>query len=300
MSIRDAGNGTADLEAIKSADASMERPLTEGFDRRPGVHSSGVSWGAIIGGAFVMAALALIMLALGAGFELSAISPWSNVGASFSTAGTAAILWLIVTQVIASAMGGYLTGRLRIRWPAIHTDEVHFRDTANGFLAWAVSLVIAVSFLATAALSMAGGSGNTGAATPERGGSSLENRASVLTSSWVDRLFRSERPGTAESDSSARAEARVILENDLRRRDVPPADLTYLAQLVVARTGLIQSDAQQRVSETISDARQSEDAARKAAAHVLLWIFLALLIGAFCASYAATIGGRQRDRVSLV
>lgn len=92
----------------------------------------------------------------------------------------------------------------------------------------------------------------------------------------------------------------MILENDLRRRDVPPVDLTYLAQLVVARTGLNQTDAQQRVSETISAARQSEDAARKASAHVLLWIFLALLIGAFCASYAATIGGRQRDHVSLV
>jgi hypothetical protein len=51
------------------------------------------------------------------------------------------------------------------------------------------------------------------------------------------------------------------------------------------------------VSDTIADARQTEDNARKATAHLLLWIFLALLIGAFCASYAATIGGRQRDHV---
>src|SRR5580700_8393975 len=95
-----------------------------------GAHSHGVSWSAVIGGAFVTAALALLMLALGAGFELSTISPWSNVGASAGTVGTLAIFWLVFTQIVASGMGGYLAGRLRTRWHAIHNDEVHFRDTA--------------------------------------------------------------------------------------------------------------------------------------------------------------------------
>src|ERR1035438_1186032 len=117
--------------------------------------SSGVSWGAVMGGAFVTAALSLIMLALGAGFGLSTMSPWSREGAS-SAIGAAAIVWLIVTQFIASAMGGYLTGRLRVKWSSIHGDEVHFRDTANGFLTWAVALVMTVAFLTTAAATMAG------------------------------------------------------------------------------------------------------------------------------------------------
>src|SRR3984885_1657603 len=118
--------------------------------------SSGVSWGAVIGGAFVVAALSLIMLALGAGFGLSAVSPWSNVGASASTAGWVAIIWLIFTQIIAAGMGGYLTGRLRTKWHSVHNDEIHFRDTANGFVAWAVAVVITVAFLASAAATMAG------------------------------------------------------------------------------------------------------------------------------------------------
>ena len=118
--------------------------------------SSGVSWGAVIGGAFVAAALYLILLALGAGFGLSSISPWSNAGASASTVGTVAIVWLIIVEIISSSLGGYLTGRLRTKWVLIHTDEVYFRDTANGFLAWAVALVITVAFLASAATSMVG------------------------------------------------------------------------------------------------------------------------------------------------
>ena len=47
-------------------------------------------------------------------------------------------------------------------------------------------------------------------------------------------------------------------------------------------------------------ARQAADTARKAVAHSMYWTFLALLIGAFCASFAATIGGRERDRVPVV
>ena len=120
-------------------------------------HASGVSWAAVIAGAFVAAALSLILLALGTGMGLSSVSPWSNTGASASTIGRAAIVWLIIIQIIASAMGGYLAGRLRTKWATIHTDEVYFRDTAHGFLVWAVGLVITASFLASAATSMIGG-----------------------------------------------------------------------------------------------------------------------------------------------
>src|ERR1700729_382937 len=106
--------------SVENADSTI-------FAEPGDVNSSGVSWGAVIGGAFVAAALSLILLALGAGFGLSAISPWSNAGFSAAGIGAAAIVWLILTEAIASAMGGYLAGRLRPRWRSIHTDEVHFR-----------------------------------------------------------------------------------------------------------------------------------------------------------------------------
>jgi hypothetical protein len=73
-----------------------------------------------------------------------------------------------------------------------------------------------------------------------------------------------------------------------------------LARLVAARTGISQPEAEKRVADVIASARLAEDAARKATAHLLLWLFLALLIGAFSASFAATIGGRQRDHVKAI
>jgi hypothetical protein len=100
--------------------------------------SSAVSWAAVIGGAFVAASLSLILLSLGTGLGFSAVSPWSHNGASAAAIGAGAIAWLIATQIAASALGGYLGGRLRTKWTNMHTDEVYFRDTAHGLLVWAV------------------------------------------------------------------------------------------------------------------------------------------------------------------
>ena len=257
-------------------------------------NTSGVSWAAVIGGAFVAAALSLILIALGAGLGLSSVSPWSNVGASGSTVGKAAIVWLILTQILASAMGGYLAGRLRTKWATIHTDEVYFRDTAHGFLVWAVGLVITAAFLTSSAISMVGGTAQLDGPA-QAGGRSLDPNAY-----FVDALFRSDHPASDPNDVSLRAEAGRIFANAMRQKDTPASDNAYLVQLVSAKTGLSQSDAASRVSDIFASARQAADAARQAVAHLLLWFFLALLIGAFCASYAATIGGRQRDHVKLI
>ena len=263
-------------------------------------NSSGVSWAAVIGGGFVTAALSLILLALGTGLGLSSVSPWSNVGVSASTIGTAAILWLIFMQIISSSMGGYLAGRLRTKWANIHTDEVYFRDTAHGFLAWAVALVITAAFLAAAAASMVGATassaaGGTGRAT----GVQAEGREFDPNEYFIDTLFRSESAKPDSNSTSVRGEAGRIFANALRQRDIS-ADKSYLAQLVAVRTGLSQADAEKRVSDVFARAQQTADTARKTVAHSLLWAFLALLIGAFCASFAATIGGRQRDHVVIV
>jgi hypothetical protein len=257
-------------------------------------HSHGVTWSAIAAGAFATAALSLILLALGTGMGLSAISTWSGAGLSPAGVGAAAIVWLIVVQIIASAIGGYLTGRLRVKWVAVHTHEVFFRDTAHGFLVWAVGLVISAMFFAMLTAAMAtsvvrNGSGNSG-----------EGAAAAGNGYFVDSLFRADRPTTEPNDSLERAEAGAILVHALRQTDLSAQDKAYLAQLVAARTGLDQTAAEQRVSDTVAAAREDADNARKAVAHMLYWLFVALLIGAFCASFAATIGGRQRDHVPVV
>jgi hypothetical protein len=289
--------------SVPSTVADHQSGFADTFDKNE-AYSSGVSWSAVIAGAFVAAALSLILLAFGTGLGLSSVSPWSNVGVSASTINKAAIVWLIIIQIIASAMGGYLAGRLRTKWATIHTDEVYFRDTAHGFLVWAVGLVITASFLASAAASIVGATqrttsfssaGGDGTVTDLPGGQNLDPNEY-----FIDTLFRSDHPSPDRNDAPVRAEAARIFAHALRQRNLSAADETYLAELVVAKTGLSRTDAEKRVSEVFVEIQRTVEIARKAVAHLSLWIFVALLIGAFCASYAATIGGRQRDHVELV
>ena len=111
------------------------------------IQASAVSWGAIVAGAAAIAALSLILLILGTGLGLSSVSPWTYSGVSATTFGVSTILWLIFTQLFACGIGGYLAGRLRTKWIAVHTDEVYFRDTAHGFLAWAVAALATYTFV---------------------------------------------------------------------------------------------------------------------------------------------------------
>jgi hypothetical protein len=264
---------------------------------KPGANeaqSSGVSWAAVLAGGFVAAATSLMLVALGSGIGLSAVSPWSNAGASATAVGRGAIVWLILMQIISASMGGYLAGRLRTKWVNVHTDEVFFRDTAHGFLVWAVALVLAAGFLGSAATRMAGEARASEAAAGV-------GRAADANPYYVDAFLRS-TGGTPVADAGAngpaiREEVGVILANAIRRGNLSDYDSAYLAQLISARTGLSAADAQARVTQVFQQAQQAADAARKAIAHSLYWLFLALLVGAFCASYAATVGGRQRDRV---
>jgi hypothetical protein len=257
----------------------------------PVEESPAVSWAAVAAGAIAAAALTLVLLAFGAGMGFSAVSPWSNSGVSASTFQIGTGLYLICVAMLASAIGGYIAGRLRTRWAGVHTHEVFFRDTAHGFLAWGFATVLGAAFLAAAASNIAGGASSVGLSATQSAGSGGP------VDYYVDALLRSNPTASSNTaDSGAiRREIAGILMAGLRDGDVPVPDRTYVAQVVAARTGLSQADADGRVSDVINQAKTALDNARKAAAKLSLWLTAAMLIGAFSASLAATDGGYVRD-----
>jgi hypothetical protein len=247
---------------------------------------SGVSWPAVIAGAFVTAAIGLTLMALGAGMGLSAISPWPRAGWAATRVAPGAIIWVLITQLLSCALGGYVAGRLRTKWASVHNHEVYFRDTAHGLLVWAVAVVMTVVFFSSLAASLAG---EASAAAATRADPS---------DYYVDSLLRGPHPsGEIVNDQPLRNEVRVILAKALRDPEVSGADRAYLASLVVSRTGIGETEAARRVDETIAAARQAVNTARKAVAHSLYWLVVALLVGAFSASLTAIAGGRRRDFV---
>jgi hypothetical protein len=267
---------------------------------------SAVSWPAIIAGAFAIAAVALILLALGSGLGFASLSPWYNSGPSATTFGVLAAVWLIVVQWLSAALGGYITGRLRTKWVGVHTDEVYFRDTVHGFLAWAVAAVVMAAALSSVAASVAGsaarGAGSLATAAVQAAGTAAQSGDIDPMGYLVDTLFRSDRPDANAAFEDIRAESIRIIASGLRNGDVPAADKTYLAQLVAARTGISQADAEKRVNDVIAKAKEAElkarqaaDTARKIAATAAFFTAFAMLVGAFIAAVAATIAGHRRD-----
>ena len=279
---------------------------------------SGVSWGAIFAGAAAAAALSLILVLLGFGLGFSAVSPWANEGVSAKGLGISTIVWLAFTQIVASGLGGYIAGRLRVKWANMHGDEVYFRDTAHGFLAWCVATLVAATLVVGSVSSIVSGGVQAGAnvvggaasAATQAAGTAASNTSSDQYGYFVDSLFRDDRPA-AVSDDAARSTVTRIFVRSLNDGQLAAEDRTYLAQLVAQRTNLTQADAERRVDEVyartqkaVADAKQAAkeaaDTAAKVAAMTALWMFVALLIGAFFASFAATFGGRRRDAVVYV
>jgi hypothetical protein len=109
--------------------------------------ASRVHWGAIFAGAVGAVGVTIILVSLGPGLGLATVSPWTPSSTPPATFGIAAGIWLIITQWLSAGLGGYLAGRLREKWVGVRTDEVLFRDTAHGLLAWALATIIVVALL---------------------------------------------------------------------------------------------------------------------------------------------------------
>jgi hypothetical protein len=294
------------LQAAATADSIALASIHTGLhaDNQLRAPPGSVSWGAVLAGAAAAAALSLILLMLGVGLGLSSISPWANEGVSARTFSISTILWITLTQLLASGMGGYLAGRLRIRWVGVQSDEVHFRDTAHGFLAWAVASLATAALLSSAIGTIVSGGVQAGASvaggvTAVAGTAAVVGGAAAGTGMagagsrdgsmnyFIDSLMRKDpnagstapaQAGTPTgsavalsepASNTSSAEVSRIFANTLRTGALPPEDLRYVGQIVAQRTGVSQQEAEKRVADTYARAqaklREAEAAARTAA-----------------------------------
>ena len=288
---------------------------TEAFPERAGASEflnestrSAVSWAAVIAGAVIAAALTATLFIGGAGLGLLAVSPWQNDGASGVTIAVGTIVWLLLTHIVAYGIAGYVTGRLRTKWTDPGSDEIYFRDTAHGFLVWALSFVVSLVLFGSTVASVVSG-------TAKAGTDAVSGVAAQVASSddttfsvdyFADALLRPTDSGMVSRSDDVRREIGLILSRSVAQGELTDEDQAYLVTVISQRAGISETQAQERLGQIAerakraSDelevkARETADEARKVAATFSLWTFAALLLGAFVASFAATIGGRARD-----
>jgi hypothetical protein len=293
------------------------------------------SWSAAIAGTLAALAVGFIILSLGSGIGLSVASPYG--GPSATTLGIAGAIWLIITHSFGFATGGYLAARLRSPADDGLSDETRFRDGAQGFVVWALGTLILIGTAGWLTLSAAGRTAEVAAGAAAGTGAALSNpenqdKAGGALAYFVDTMFRpgpagstqtpvAGSPGTTTGaapsagagtaiggaqqrlDADTRAEVTRVLARGVTQGGLAPDDRSYLAQLVSQRTGLPQDEAQRRVTEVETKAKESvkeaADKTAKAGAFFSFWSFMALLFGAVCATLAGMLGGELRDADSF-
>jgi hypothetical protein len=201
--------------------------------------------------------------------------------------------------MIASTFGGYITGRLRHAWEDVNVHERFFRDTAHGFVTWAFATVLTATALAGAGTHLLAAASAGAIPAAAAGAAQAANNSGDI---YVDRLLRvgpqtdGRTTGPSTDQAATRAELLRIIGTVTRKGgDVSAEDRTYAARLIASRTGIPQAEAEQRVNQTIAQAKDAADKARRAAAKFSIWIAISLLAGAFSGSLAAAEGGKLRN-----
>lgn len=272
---------------------ALPDPLTPADGPNLESSKSGIHWAAILGGAAAAASISAILLPLGSALGFAATSAYTP-GSSLVTFTAGMAIWLIIMQWASSGVGGYIAGRLRVKWADTHSDEVFFRDTAHGFLAWAVATLFTIGLAACVAMSAVNADVQAGATVVAASSDDLGY--------YADSLYRTTTPASPVTTTDVSVETTRILANGAKNGVIPPADRAYLVSQVAARTGLSQAAAEARVNNTLAqvDAAKAKalDAAEKTrkamvAFHTALCI--SLLVGAFIASVTAALGGKLRD-----
>ncbi len=278
---------------------------------------SGLSWSGIIAGALTAIAVTAIIVALGSGIGLSLASPFSSSPSGDALTIMGAV-WLVFAQAIGFATGGYMAGRLRANPGRWHTGEVKFRDAANGLVVWAIGVVLSMLLLAGAVgkVTSAASNGATPAGPAPAAGATGASPLSALDY-YTDTLLRTNpqtqgsTPGNAGMATAAAASANDtnaqmqrqqvnrILLTAVGPNGLSDDDRTYLAQIVAARSGMNQDDAQKKVDDVVTRAKaataKAAETARKAAEYFAFWTFMSLLFGGACAALGGLLGGDLRD-----
>ena len=309
----------------------MERTerMTEATAPTGKTDRSYMDWAAILGGAAVATAVAVLFTAFGAALGLSAISAEPGQG-SFDFAVILSGIWLAITLVVSYGVGGYIAGRMRRRVDEANADEVTARDGINGMAVWGVGIIVGVMVIGNAVSNTASAVGSAAQSTIEAAGAAAggvaEGALAAVGAAMPDdgsdalsyvgnTLLRADTvdPETATPETLA-ADTAAILANVLATGEISDAERAYLESAVAANTGLSGAVVTARVDSAIAAAQSSSDEAARLAAEAeqtaidlaeaarisaILTAFLitaASLVAGAAATVAAVRGGQHRDQ----
>lgn len=271
---------------------------------------SRVSWGALIAGALIAVSIGTALNVLGLAVGATTVNAVSGETPNASTIGISAGIWLLVSNLIGLAVGGYVAARLAGIPDA--TDAA-----LHGLGVWAIGFLISAMVLGSAVAGTASTAFNTASSMFGGVARGAGNAASSLTDQ-VDpqAIIQRARQALTGPSEPARmtteqrgAELATLIGRRVTNGELSQPDQTRLTALVAAEANIPQQEAEQRVrayeaeakrvaAEAEARARRAADAAASGAATASFWVFAALVLGAVAAVLGAYMGRRTLEVVS--
>ncbi|TAI60808.1 PhnA-like protein [Bradyrhizobium sp. Leo170] len=265
-----------------------------------------ISWGAVFAGATIALVMQMILNMIGIGVGLSTVDVVAGDTPSAGSLSIGAGIWWVISGIVAAAIGGYIAGRL--------SGKASQSTTAyHGLIAWAVSTLIVVYLLSSAASGLIGGALSTassalGGAGKAVGGSvqtavqtaapSLNNMSDPMAT--IENKVRSASGGQdpAALREAAATAVRAALSGDPAQQAAATdkaADALAKAQnisLDEAKAQVAQYQQQYRdmIAKAKLQAKQAADTTAKTVSRGALFGALALLLGALAAFFAGQAG----------
>jgi hypothetical protein len=267
---------------------------------------SRISWGAVLAGGLVAAALAASLNILGAAIGATTIDAVRQGTPFASTLGIGAVIWLILANSLALGVGGYIAARLS--GTADNTDGI-LHGLAVWALAFLLSAVIVGNLVAGVARTTATAASEVVGGVASGAGSAVSGIASQASPEALLDRARQTLAGAggdpqAMTTEQRGAEITTLLTRRATSGTFTDADRQRLSTLVAAEAGVtpeeatrriqvVEREAQQAAAEAERRAREAADAAARATSFGAFGTFGALLLGAIAAVFGAISGTRE-------
>lgn len=278
-------------------------PIAASADTRT-VLLNQVSWGAIFAGAATALVTQAILNLVGVGVGLSSVGTNAADNPAASTLSLGAGLWFVGSGIVASLAGGLIAGRLSGK-PVAASAGLH------GLVSWAVTTLVVLYLLTSAAGGLIGGAFSGVTSTLGGAGSlvggTVQTAAQAAAPSLakvsnpLDGIEKSVRDQASGQDpqalrDAAAAAVRAFLSGDPAKKqeaETRAADALAKAQGIPVDQARTQIQGYQKQYEAaVADAKQKATAAaeatRSAATQGAFYAALALILGAL----AGFLGGR--------
>jgi hypothetical protein len=261
-----------------------------------------VSWGAVFAGATIALVMQVILNMLGVGVGLSTMDVAQGDTPSAGSLSMGAGIWWVVSGIVAAAVGGYIAGRL--------SGKASQSTTAyHGLIAWAVSNLVVVYLLSSAASGLIGGALSTASSAISGAGKALGGSLQTAVQTAAPSLNNMSDPMAAienkvrsasggQDPGALRDAAATAVRAALSGDPAQQASATDKAADALAKAQNIPPDQakaqvaeyQKQYNETAAkakeQAKQAADKTAKAVSQGALFGALALLLGALAAFFA--------------